>query len=78
MVFGLLLPITALLVTFIATALFLVGLSYLGISPMEYLIFRIPVLVFFPIWGSYFLMMIAGGMVGMVFGRLQGLREGIG
>ena len=74
-VFGFLLPITALLVVFVVTALFLVGLKNLGVTPMSYPIFSIPILAFFPIWGSYFLMMIAGGFIGMVFGRLQGIKE---
>mgnify|MGYP003634503869 FL=1 len=76
MVFGFLLPITALLALLIATVLFTAGLRYLGISPMDSPIFSIPIFAFLPIWGSYFLMMVAGGMVGMVFGRLQGRREG--
>ena len=77
-VFGLLLPIAAILMVLIPTASILAGLRYVGITPLDYPAVSIPVFMLVPVWGSYFHMMIAGGILGIVFGWRKGLSEVLG
>lgn len=78
MVFGLLLPIAAILIAFIPMTLILAGLRYVGITPIDYQYFSIPFFMLFPIWGSYFHIIIAGAILGIVFGWRQGLQDVLG
>ena len=75
MFFGFVIPLFALLIFLITTLLLRKGLSYLGIPPWDGEFFREFVRVFWPIWGSTLFMMLAGGIVGVIFGKLRGVQE---
>ena len=73
-VFGFLLPLATILAVTYAGAFFLMGLSHLGAAPFDSPMIRQFVIMFLLIWGSWAFLAPAGGLLGLTFGRLKGLR----
>jgi len=74
-VIGFLLPLTAVWLAAYAGALFLNGLAYLGVTLWDSSMFRNFVIICLLIWGSWLFVALSGGLLGLVFGRLKGLRN---